>query len=920
MNSLAYKRLYSSASNYVKKASPDIPDLSHPKWARREKLNMMNFMNKGKSGHKRKTGTGDGIPKDMRKLVEEEKLPELKTSQERVTNPEESITRIYDQLTSSQSRGAAVPRPLTKKEVVSKKIFKAMQELPLIADDVGMKKQLQLDIAKQAKDSMARIEAGSKLQSLTAKPVLRQETADLLAKEESSVGSPLVKAIAKRLLNEDDAFEAVTRKDWRTVLTLNSKLGKTQEAQKAFDLMRDNGMKAGTTEYRLLMDSYANANDLNNVLRVFKDMKQNSLAIDTPEFCILVKALVKQNRLFDAFRVYEEMKSLNVPITQPVYTLLLKGCSSLGYYDRAFTLFEHMKSGVCKPDELIYNHMIYICSKLNLVEKAVVLFDEMLSQRNENGQAMVPLRYTFHSLLSAFAKRPDYYAETFEIINQMTEMGYNLQLREYNLLLMASATQGDIPRAKALWQEMKNTVPSNEFSYMFLLATYSRGPLIIQKLRQEIADRKKIEKFQQDVIKAKMGLENEERMNERQRPVDLNEWLLDEKYDPDLSFEFRKSVQLEDLENVQEYLLADKTEKELLLEWKNDALEIFKDYLNKSAPNEALPEQKETHLASISETNEDSKVNMDVEVLNAYIDCLGSFRMKKDLMDFYNNFIQTYGVQKNQKTFHRTLVELSRGKFDLLDADDTHSEETKSWLLDSITKVYKDYERFRTVNGYPKRWDEVTKSAFGNKYLEKGINHKNRRTERLIMTRYIHALTRFNRVKEAAEVLNLMLERGHARFTSVSLAARDDYMPLKSNDHIYKKFGNEIKSMPTSRELGSDSLLSASATSSETGVTASLSSLTSEVLSSQQTAFTKRKNKTKTDGNYGIFERYKADDFSKEEFIGVVAKARQMGMMNLATEVENMLNKAQYGMQQVEKITKHKQERLMKNIKDAKKK
>jgi hypothetical protein len=32
------------------KRTLDMPDLSHPKWARREKLNPMNFANKGKSG------------------------------------------------------------------------------------------------------------------------------------------------------------------------------------------------------------------------------------------------------------------------------------------------------------------------------------------------------------------------------------------------------------------------------------------------------------------------------------------------------------------------------------------------------------------------------------------------------------------------------------------------------------------------------------------------------------------------------------------------------------------------------------------------------------------------------------------------------------------------------------------------------
>jgi hypothetical protein len=46
----AYASSATARAREWKKRSVQMPDLSHPKWKRREKLNPINFANKGKSG------------------------------------------------------------------------------------------------------------------------------------------------------------------------------------------------------------------------------------------------------------------------------------------------------------------------------------------------------------------------------------------------------------------------------------------------------------------------------------------------------------------------------------------------------------------------------------------------------------------------------------------------------------------------------------------------------------------------------------------------------------------------------------------------------------------------------------------------------------------------------------------------------
>ena len=603
----------------------------------------------------------------------------------------------------------------------------------------------------------------------------------------ANAASPLNAHIARELLANEDIFRDVSHQDFHGILKLNAKLGRSAEAEKTFQLMVDAGVQPTVEDYNQLMNSYSSGNDLPNCLRIFKRITDVHLQPDVKSYGILIHFLAKNRRVTDAFRMYEEMKLRNLPITQPIVTSLLKGCSTVGDYNRAWRFFEHIRNQVSRPDELTFNHMIHICAKTGHVERAFTLFHEMLQSPAPDGQGkLMPLESTYLSLIHACAKRPDYYRETFDIVQQMEEAGFRLNRVGYNYLMHAAGLQGDIHRAKALWEEMSSldlgaeedsllsaaggalsshssshsssksssNSPSHspspslssrassavENSYYQMLECYTRIPSLVHTVWKKTVWQKQMDKWNRNVLEAKMGTENERRMAEGLRPIDINEWMTDDQYDPDERITMTKCTDPA-LEELRDYLLEGQPEDGFLTKMREEALGFF-DQLKKN-------------------TATGGRVQLTSSLLDGYVDLLGAYGLQSEAHRVFTEMYPKHGLSWTEKSFVNVIrwsfrkpknysqIEEYFGSLEEETAVPTLSPtmsdqpDGDEQNLENAWNAYYAFEKYRTQKGYPDHWHELETKYVRNKWHNRGISHYHRKQEYLLYKYMIQGLTRY---------------------------------------------------------------------------------------------------------------------------------------------------------------------------------
>ncbi|KAJ3195496.1 hypothetical protein HK101_011932 [Irineochytrium annulatum] len=247
------------------------------------------------------------------------------------------------------------------------------------------------------------------------------------------------------------AFEPEAEGDLASVskiIGLNSAMKRPVEAQKAFDLIAENGLQADVKAYNNLMSAHASVGDVRSVSHVFKKMCESGLKPDAKSYGALVKTCASRGQVRAAFRIYEAMKRNGVTPDAKVFTSLINGCVRTGDLDRAWKTFDYVRAELLDPDTVLYTLMIYACARSKDCERALDLFKEMA----EKGVPASPL--TFTSLIQACGSRPDYYLEALSLFDQMVAEGFVPSRKTYDALVQAASVNKDLRTAVRLWNEL----------------------------------------------------------------------------------------------------------------------------------------------------------------------------------------------------------------------------------------------------------------------------------------------------------------------------------------------------------------------------------------------------------------------------------------------------------------------------------
>ncbi|KAJ3045706.1 hypothetical protein HDV00_007832 [Rhizophlyctis rosea] len=240
------------------------------------------------------------------------------------------------------------------------------------------------------------------------------------------------------------------------LIQVNALTHRPAEAHAAFQLIEAKGLKPDEVAYNNLMDAYARVSDLEKTLEVFKQMRRAGIQPDVVTYGVLIKVLVKRKDMNSAFKLYTQMKQRGILLTQPIYSMLIHGCLRTGQIERAWKTFDHMRLKEHQPDTVTYTLMIQACSKTQDAERALDLFQEMTEKGHPVNE------FTYAALIRACASRRDYYTQAWELLEQMVAQGFSLTSRTYGVLLESAAKQGDIVRARMVWNDRLSRMEAEE--------------------------------------------------------------------------------------------------------------------------------------------------------------------------------------------------------------------------------------------------------------------------------------------------------------------------------------------------------------------------------------------------------------------------------------------------------------------------
>ncbi|KAJ3398086.1 Mitochondrial group I intron splicing factor ccm1 [Chytriomyces hyalinus] len=260
------------------------------------------------------------------------------------------------------------------------------------------------------------------------------------------------------------AEDKVRIEDVTRVIRMNALLGRTEEAQAAFDMIAEEGLEPDCIAVNALMDAYAAKGDYKATAGLFakyfnheasnRDIQQETDGTDTnlqpdiASYSILIKACINAKNLKGAFAVYEGMKTKGVNPNVQIFTSLIKGCLENNDLKRAWRTFDFMRGEICSPDSTCYSLMIHACSLDMQAERALDLFQEM------HNAGLVATEVTYTALLKALASRPDYHEEMWAIVDQMVEAGWEVNNVACKVLIRSCGENGNIARLRSIWNWM----------------------------------------------------------------------------------------------------------------------------------------------------------------------------------------------------------------------------------------------------------------------------------------------------------------------------------------------------------------------------------------------------------------------------------------------------------------------------------
>jgi pentatricopeptide repeat protein len=152
--------------------------------------------------------------------------------------------------------------------------------------------------------------------------------------------------------------------------------GLCADAWKLVQDLEDKGVQAlmNTTIYSTMLKGFANALQIEKMMRFYAEMKVRQVQLNTTSFNAMFKAFGQAGTLQHMPTVLADMKAGSAQPDNVTYLTIIKGYCSNDCLDRALIVFKDMQlHGTCLPDEAIYTVLVRGCLRFGSIGKATEL-------------------------------------------------------------------------------------------------------------------------------------------------------------------------------------------------------------------------------------------------------------------------------------------------------------------------------------------------------------------------------------------------------------------------------------------------------------------------------------------------------------------------------------------------------------------
>jgi pentatricopeptide repeat protein len=332
-------------------------------------------------------------------------------------------------------------------------IFKRGIQTKLIPRETRdvMKKEKELDLAVEREDVEELYRALQEPVKIRNHSKLSPDYLHRLHVKFENLSAQMEQSLTKRSAELSQSLARPTLEAVTELIHLNAKTKRIAEAQQAFDSISLLGLTPDLVAYNHLMHAYAATSNHEKVKELFEIIIQKELRPDLVSFSTFINSLIERKLVDEAFEVYEQMKSKGIKPNQIVFCTLIKGCLKTKQIERAWKTFDHLRS-LDTPDGITYSLMINACAKTAEAEKALDLFQEMATYGITANEA------TYNGLIRACGSRPDYYSDSFTLMEQMIQEGFEPSLETYHNLFEITSIQADVKRARMIWNDFIDRV------------------------------------------------------------------------------------------------------------------------------------------------------------------------------------------------------------------------------------------------------------------------------------------------------------------------------------------------------------------------------------------------------------------------------------------------------------------------------
>lgn len=263
--------------------------------------------------------------------------------------------------------------------------------------------------------------------------------------------------------------------DWNLLIRAQTAQSKFELAQQTFDKVCNElsmiGVVPNAVTFTAIIHACAlcggeNAHSL--AYDYFKQMKLMNVEPSIGTYGALVHAFTNANKIDQAFELIEAMRSRDIEPNNVIHSTVLAACVRTGDLTRAWQHYELMSSKYAiKPDEVSLSIMMHAAARAGQGERALRIF------RHFSQLMLSPTKVTYHTLMTALAKRKDLRWKVFETADQMEANGHTPTIYTFNILCYACAKDGAIEKIPRILSKLQNmNLQPDSYTFTSLISAF----------------------------------------------------------------------------------------------------------------------------------------------------------------------------------------------------------------------------------------------------------------------------------------------------------------------------------------------------------------------------------------------------------------------------------------------------------------